>query len=344
MQENYYNQNSNYNQNTYYTNQWQQLAYYKMKRKKEKNEILTAGFLIGCAIVGLLILETILSLLLYKFNIYDVYTSSALFQNCFNIIAVHFPMLLTFGTMALILKKRFIAPLVPLKKIGFKTGFLWVCVGMGACVCANFITNYLVVLIKAFGYQLTQPETLDVDSPFACIAIIFSTAIVPGIIEEFSLRCCTLGVLRKYGNGFAVFAVSIVFGLLHANVIQFIFAFLLGLVFGYITIKTESILPAMFIHAFNNGISVVSDIVQYATNEKTATAVVVAVYLTWVVLAVASLFVLIHKKQLLPEKKIKQPKEPYALSFGTKCLCLLPGLAIPFAILIYLTTQYIQHI
>lgn len=68
------------------------------------------------------------------------------------------------------------------------------------------------------------------------IALI-GTAIVPAICEEFAMRCCCVQLLRKYGNGFAVLSISIVFGLLHGNVIQFVFAFLVGLILGYITVK-----------------------------------------------------------------------------------------------------------
>lgn len=82
------------------------------------------------------------------------------------------------------------------------------------------------------------------------------------------MRCCALGLLKNYGKAFGVVSVSVVFGLLHGNVIQFIFAFLVGLVLAYITIKTESIIPAMCIHALNNGMSAVSDTVNYAAGKE----------------------------------------------------------------------------
>lgn len=75
------------------------------------------------------------------------------------------------------------------------------------------------------------------------------------------MRCCCVQLLRKYGNGFAVLSISIVFGLLHGNVIQFVFAFLVGLILGYITVKTDSVVPAILVHALNNGMSVIVSIV-----------------------------------------------------------------------------------
>jgi membrane protease YdiL (CAAX protease family) len=206
---------------------------------------------------------------------------------------------------------------------------------------ANYVTSFIVALFKVFGYELTQSSSLDVDSPLTCIALIFSTAIVPAVCEEFAMRCCTLGALRKYGKGFSVFAVSIVFGLLHGNVIQFVFAFLVGLILAYITVRTDNVIIAMFVHGFNNGMSVLQDILGYAINENFAQNVASVVFVLWEILGILALIYLLVKKELLPPKTPKAPKDPYALSFGTKLLCLLPGFFVPFVLLIYLSATTI---
>lgn len=316
-----------------------------LRRKRDINELISAGFIIGAVIVIYLIMQIIAVTVLSVMGLNDIYSSSSLFQNCFNIVAVHlFSLTIPFGIMALILKKRFTGPIIPSEKIGFVKGFMWVSVGMGCCLLANIVTNYVIALFKVFGYELTQSELLNVDSPIACIALVFSTAIVPGVCEEFAMRCCTLGVLKKYGKGFAVFAVSVVFGLIHGNIIQFIFAFLVGLALGYITVKTNNIVPAMFVHGLNNGLSVISDIFEYAISKDFADNAITVIYIAWIVLSVIGLIYLIFKKELLPAKKGKKPGEPYALSFGTKLLCLLPGFFVPFLILIYMSVKTIVPI
>lgn len=316
-----------------------------LKRKKDINELIATGFIIGTVIVIFLVMQVIAVTLLSILGLNDIYSSSSLFQNCFNIVAVHlFALTIPFGIMALILKKRFTGPIIPSEKIGFIKGFMWVCVGMGCCLLANIVTSYVIALFKVFGYELTQSELISVDSPVACIALVFSTAIVPGVCEEFALRCCTLGVLKKYGKGFAVFAVSVVFGLIHGNIIQFTFAFLVGLALGYITVRINNVVPAMFIHGFNNGLSVVSDILEYSINKDFAENAITVIYIAWVVLAIVGLVYLIYKKELLPSKKEKIPRQPYALSFGTKLLCLLPGFFVPFLILIYMSVKTIVPI
>lgn len=354
---NNYNQQQNFYQNGYQYYQppmfnmpnpeeLQRMAYYKSKRKKEINSLILTGIAIGITIIVQLLMQMLSAGAMAALGLYDVYMSSSLFQNCFNVIGVHILSLaIPFGIMALILKKNFNgAPVVPTEKTGFLKGTMWVGFGLLCCVGANYITNLVILIAKELGYELSQNELAKPDSIIACAALVVSTAIIPGIIEEFALRCCTLGVLKKYGKGFAVFAVSIVFGLIHGNIIQFIFAFLVGLILGYITIRTNNIIPAMIVHGLNNGVSVVNDIVTYAANEDVAENVAVGVYIGFMVLGVIGLIYLLVKKELLPKRTAPQPKEPYAVSFGTKLLCLVPGFFIPFIILIYMTSQTITKI
>jgi hypothetical protein len=243
-------------------------------------------------------------------------------------------MTIPFGIMALIMKKRFISPIIPTKKVGFSKYCAWIAIGMGGCIGANIATNYVIMLFEAGGYELSQSEMLDPDSTFACITALISTAIIPAICEEFALRCCSLGILKKHGKGFAVFATSIVFGLMHGNVIQFVFAFLVGLILAYVTVRLDNVVPAMFIHGFNNGLSVLQDTLKYYFNEDVATTALSIVWVFWIICAIVAIVVLAVKKDLLPEKGAKAQKNPASLSFGSKLLCLLPGLSVPLLILI----------
>ncbi len=324
---------------------YQQQMFYKLKRKKEISELIRTGITIGATLIASLIIQTVLVLVLQQSGYYDTYLNSSLFQNAFNIIAVDIcSLLIPFFIMSRILKNRYTGDLIPKQKVGKLTAFAWISVGMGCCVGANYITAFVIALFKQFGYKLTQSEYNDPSNALECAVLVFSTALAPALFEEFAMRCCTLGALRKYGKGFAVFAVSIVFGLIHGNVIQFVFAFILGLIFGYITIVTDSVVPAMFIHGFNNLISVINDIMVFAFKTDKVTEYVGSVcYLVWLGIAVWGLIYLIINKKFFPKRE-KKAREPYALSFGTKVLCLIPGLIIPFLILVYLTKQTVVPI
>ena len=343
-------QNPNYNVQGYDPAQirqaYQQHLYYKNKRKNELEGIFASGLAIGGALILSLIIQVVFVLFLSASGYYSAYSQSALFQHAFNIVAVDiFSLIIPYSLLSLVLKRNFEGGyLIPKKKLSRIQLFSWISAGMACCVGANYITSFVIVLFRQFGYKLTQPDYHNPSNIIECIVIVFSTALAPALCEEFAMRCCTLGALKKYGKGFAVFAVSVVFGLIHGNVIQFVFAFLLGLVFGYITVVTDSVVPAMFIHGLNNGISVINDILKYATDStKAGEYVCSGLYIMWLVFGAVGIVYLIAKKEIIPKRQ-KKLKEPYAPSFGMKVLCLLPGLFIPICILIYTTTKTIVKI
>ncbi len=76
------------------------------------------------------------------------------------------------------------------------------------------------------------------------------------ILEEVLFRGIILdGFLGRYKPGKAIFWSAFLFGLFHLNPWQFIPAFLIGLLLGYIYLKTRSLIPAIAIHMINNSFS-----------------------------------------------------------------------------------------
>lgn len=110
-------------------------------------------------------------------------------------------------------------------------------------------------------------------------------AIVPAIVEEYLFRGVVLGSLRKYGDGFAILFSAILFGFMHGNIVQIPFAFIGGLLLGYITVYSNSIIPAMIVHFLNNGFSVVSDIIMNEYGENVVIIVTVAVLIITIIIS-----------------------------------------------------------
>ena len=313
-------------------------------KKQQRKELIKIGFAVGTAIILYIILQSIAVLLLNVFGLMDAYNSSTMVKYAFNIIGVHlFSMMIPFGLPALCFKKNFVAPLVPVKKVKGKDAVAWIAFGMGVCLMSNIIVNMIIQMSKnVFGYELSQNDYGGPNDWLTCLVIVVSTAIIPAICEEFAFRCCTLGILRKYGKGFAVFTVSIVFGLIHGNVIQFVFAFLVGALLGYITIKTDNVIIAMCVHGFNNGMSVVKDVATFAFNENTATIISNCIFYLWGIASIIALIYLVRRHAFKSDKPAV--KNPADNSFGVKAACLIPGLIVPFAILLYFTSQYVTKI
>lgn len=133
--------------------------------------------------------------------------------------------------------------------------------GVAFCAFSNIVVSLMGDFFSFFGVEYEVSFGENPSGFFGFMLTFISTAIVPPLVEEFACRGIILGVLRKFGDGFAVFVSALLFGIMHGNFRQIPFAFLVGLVLGLVTVKTNSIWPAVVIHAINNGISVILDYV-----------------------------------------------------------------------------------
>lgn len=310
--------------------------------KNEKHEIRMISLTMGCAIVAYIIVQAVVSGALLTFDLYDLYLNNALFQYSFSIIGVSFAAVaVPFGVMALINKKKYASPLIPNKVLKPQKALAWICFGMLCCCISQVVVSFIVTFFQTFlGLELKSSEVTEPDSVFSSIMCLISLAIIPALCEEFAMRCCSLQLLKKYGKGFSVVAVSIVFGLLHGNVVQFIFAFSVGLILGYITVATDSIVPAVFIHALNNSMSVVQMILNKYIGETVSNNTITAIYIVWMAAGIISAVYLALKKEL-----VKKSKSRSVLTTGQKFTAFLfPWMIVPFLILIWFTATTVAKV
>lgn len=128
--------------------------------------------------------------------------------------------------------------------------------GISFCAFANIAVAQASAIFEKFGVEYSVDFGENPKGFFGFLLCVISTVVVPALVEEFACRGLILGALRKYGNGFAIISSSVIFGLMHGNFEQIPFAFLVGLILGYVTIQTETLWISVAIHAFNNFISV----------------------------------------------------------------------------------------
>ena len=81
-------------------------------------------------------------------------------------------------------------------------------------------------------------------------------AVLPAVMEEFAFRKVIFGLMRKHGFWPAAVLSSVVFGLMHQNILQGIFAAGMGIIFCYVYEKTGRIWVTMLLHFANNAMSV----------------------------------------------------------------------------------------
>lgn len=118
-----------------------------------------------------------------------------------------------------------------------------------------FIANCFGSIIILLGYDTSIPA-LQVSNA-QMIKEFVLTACLPGLCEEILHRGMILNGYKKEGlTRYGLIISSILFGLMHLNVMQFFYAAILGFFMGVSVIATESIWTSVIIHFTNNFFSV----------------------------------------------------------------------------------------
>lgn len=132
-------------------------------------------------------------------------------------------------------------------------------VGLGASVIGVVASTMFSGLLEGItGYR---PVMGDITPPItgigAQIVFALSITVAPAVLEELLFRGVILQSLRRFGDGFALVASSVLFALLHQNLVQGPNALLMGLVIGYFVLRTGSVMTGMLMHLVNNSLALV---------------------------------------------------------------------------------------
>lgn len=142
----------------------------------------------------------------------------------------------------------------PGRRVGpLRFGQIWA-ISVAALYLSSAVTQLLLTLIgTARGRPVSNPVDQMLEYPLVCNLLLMCVA--APVCEEIMFRRLILDRLRPYGDAFAVLASALAFGLMHGNLSQFLYAFTLGCVFGYVALRTGRIWYTILLHALINSIS-----------------------------------------------------------------------------------------
>lgn len=226
--------------------------YYNLEAEYyEKKAAKTTSNKVGLAVLSFIAFDNFVMLILTTLIVFipslSMLVSDSVFMNLFSAFISVFGFIFC-GLFAIKLQNRKVSEIVELKKPKKYTGWL-ILVGMGVCILANVITG-LVGSLLPFEPVMSEPK---VPTSISGIIIYFiTTAFVPAFVEEFFYRGVIFGSFKKFGKTVAIVVSSVLFSLIHGNLVQIPFAFVVGLILGSITAEAESIWPAIIIHFLNN--------------------------------------------------------------------------------------------
>lgn len=124
--------------------------------------------------------------------------------------------------------------------------------GLIALFSFSPLVNMLEGVLQVAGYPIGQSFNLQLTNPIIFIIAIIVVGILPAICEELIFRGIILNSFNKYNKVVAVVLSSLLFMIMHMSIEQTIYQFVLGLILGFVVIKTGSLLASITLHAVNN--------------------------------------------------------------------------------------------
>ena len=102
-----------------------------------------------------------------------------------------------------------------------------------AAISINYAVSYFnniifMPLLPAFNEIVEETVVSGIDPWAQIIMMVFTTAIVPALCEEFLFRGAILSNLEPYGRGSAILFSAFLFGLMHQNLFQIIYTTIQG--------------------------------------------------------------------------------------------------------------------
>ena len=156
----------------------------------------------------------------------------------------------------------------------------YILMGIGICLFHRVIfllfPNIAISTFKNMGLE----EYLQVQYSFRNPFIFLYICIIGPILEELFYRGKLLNIcLKKRKPEVCVLLISILFGISHMNLVQFMNAFCLGILCGLVYIKSKDIKAPIMIHLVNNLYSGISSLTieLYETTSKSLVGMVSSV-------------------------------------------------------------------
>ncbi|MBQ7364657.1 MAG: CPBP family intramembrane metalloprotease [Clostridia bacterium] len=118
-------------------------------------------------------------------------------------------------------------------------------------------------------------ESMSSTTEINWVSQILMVSVGAPLVEELIYRNMALTNMRKSMHPMLAVAItSVIFGVVHGNFLQIIYAAALGFVFGFLFVRTDSIFPSLIGHAVFNtiglGFSYLGEIIQEGSGAETA--------------------------------------------------------------------------
>lgn len=316
------------------------------EKKREKKNISRISITVGLAVIGFTLLSMVLGVLLraipgflseYKGNA----SFSIYFDMVYSVFIIGVPF---FAAMSYLKSKDALPAVLPLGTAkNTPVFFLLVFSGLMACIAGSYASSIFGSIFQnLFGIEFTMAEDgIKLTTASVILPYIVKTAVLPALIEEFAMRGVVMQSLRKYGDWFAIIMSSLVFALLHGNMVQIPFAFIAGIAIGYAVTVTGSMWTGVLIHFLNNLASIVMQIGIDNCSETVSSVITMSV--VFVIMIIGIICAAIYFKNYSHAYPLKNG-ESLVLSWNekTRAFVVTAPMIIAICLLLWKTAMYIE--
>lgn len=155
----------------------------------------------------------------------------------------------------------------PRFKLKWHTYFMMIAIGAIVLFGTQYFIGAVDNFLSLIGFPLNSSSMIDPKDWGSFILAVIVLALIPAIGEELIFRGVVLNGLRKrFSDVKAVLLTALLFALMHANLQQLVYPFLLGAVMGWVAVRTGSLISSIIIHFTNNFLVVLSAFLSNTTS------------------------------------------------------------------------------
>lgn len=142
-------------------------------------------------------------------------------------------------------------PMLPTRRFTLKPSrfLMYLLIALPITYAGNIIGIVLSALLS--GGQASN-RILDMTGGSDWVVNIVAAVLLAPIVEEWLFRKQLIGRLRRFGELPAILVSALFFALFHLNLFQFFYAFGLGVLFGYVYMRTSKLRYTVGLHMLIN--------------------------------------------------------------------------------------------
>ena len=159
-------------------------------------------------------------------------------------------------------KKKSIFDSFRIKPISFNTVINSIIFSAGIIILFDALDRVIHQIVPTPDYIFDLGEIMQPESTLGLIFLFLAVVVMAPIGEEVVFRGFLQKFLEEYWKDIAraVLITSLFFAMIHFNPYWTIQIYLLGVILGFLSWKTKSVIPSIILHSINNGMAFISTV------------------------------------------------------------------------------------